>query len=114
MNFALSRPEANDIAAYIQSLAIINPIAGMGGRVGLRRTDGIADEAARRSAVPAANARALEYSRNSGGWSQAHCTRPTWSTVAGDMGLCALAAAGFTIEQTAIRRLDVVTLISPL
>lgn len=37
---------------------LVNPIAGMGGRVGLKGTDGVAEEAARRGAVPVAGSRA--------------------------------------------------------
>jgi predicted polyphosphate/ATP-dependent NAD kinase len=36
---------------------LINPIADMGGRVGLKGTDSVAAEAARRGAQPVANAR---------------------------------------------------------
>jgi len=39
---------------------LVNPIAGMGGRVGLKGTDGVAEEAARRGAVPVAGGRAEE------------------------------------------------------
>lgn len=39
---------------------LVNPIAGMGGRVGLKGTDGMVEEAARRGAVPVAGGRARE------------------------------------------------------
>ena len=78
---------------------LINPIAGMGGRVGLKGTDDVIDEARRRGAEPVALARASEalselhqrlHSLPSG------CHEPQWLTCAGEMGAEALAVAGFS------------------
>ncbi|MFZ1989815.1 MAG: ATP-NAD kinase family protein [Alphaproteobacteria bacterium] len=75
---------------------LINPIAGMGGRVGLKGTDGVADDAARLGAKPSANERATEALRMF-----KHLIDQTpkfppvrWLTAAGSMGEEALRAAG--------------------
>lgn len=77
---------------------LINPIAGMGGRVGLKGTDFVAAEAVRRGAQPIANARALEalreLTRLLEGTPQAHDL--TWLTVSGIMGFDTLRTAGFS------------------
>lgn len=77
---------------------LINPIAGMGGRVGLRGTDGVAAEALRRGAQPVAHARAIEALRALkqlfDGIPGAPAIR--WRTASGAMGEDALRAAGFT------------------
>jgi predicted polyphosphate/ATP-dependent NAD kinase len=76
---------------------VINPIAGMGGRVGLKGTDGVAAEAARRGAEPIANARALEALRELKHLLDGTPRAPSiaWLTASGAMGYDALRAAGF-------------------
>jgi predicted polyphosphate/ATP-dependent NAD kinase len=81
---------------------VINPVAGMGGRVGLKGTDGMAVEAARLGAAPIANRRALEALRELKRLidQDAHPTSIRWLTCAGKMGADALQSAGFKGAQT--------------
>jgi predicted polyphosphate/ATP-dependent NAD kinase len=72
---------------------VINPVAGMGGRVGLKGTDGVADEAVRRGAQPTANARAREAL--SALAREPRAAAVEWLTAAGAMGEDALRAVGF-------------------
>ncbi|MHC1626126.1 MAG: ATP-NAD kinase family protein, partial [Methanoculleaceae archaeon] len=51
---------APDLSMTVTIGFVINPIAGMGGTVGLKGTDGLMDEALRRGAVPRAGIRARE------------------------------------------------------
>ena len=76
---------------------VINPIAGMGGRVGLKGTDGLAAEAIRLGAEPIANARALEALRVLKRLLDGTPGTPLigWFTASGDMGSDVLQAAGF-------------------
>jgi len=76
---------------------VINPIAGMGGRVGLKGTDGVAAEAARLGAAPIANSRALDALRALKRLldQDAHPPPIRWLTCAGKMGADALHSAGF-------------------
>jgi NAD+ kinase len=70
---------------------VVNPIAGMGGRVGLKGTDGKVEEARRRGAEPRAPDRAveaLEHMRTQG----ADIELLTWD---GEMGETEALAAGF-------------------
>ncbi len=76
---------------------VINPIAGMGGRVGLKGTDGLALEAIQLGAEPIATARALEALRTFKGLLDGASRAPSikWFTVSGNMGNDALEVSGF-------------------
>jgi predicted polyphosphate/ATP-dependent NAD kinase len=80
---------------------IINPIAGMGGRVGLKGTDGVVAQARERGAAPIANARALEMLRELARLRAGATAAPAieWLTADGDMGADALRAAGFAAVE---------------
>lgn len=77
---------------------LVNPIAGMGGRVGLKGTDSVVGEAVRRGAKPTANMRALETLREFKRLIDGVPSPPAveWLTATGDMGYDALRTAGFT------------------
>jgi predicted polyphosphate/ATP-dependent NAD kinase len=88
---------------------LINPIAGMGGRVGLKGTDGKAEEAERLGAHRIANSRAqetlLELRRQLEDLPNAPAIE--WLTASGEMGADALRATGFamlTVIHTAPER----------
>jgi predicted polyphosphate/ATP-dependent NAD kinase len=76
---------------------LINPVAGMGGRVGLKGTDDLAEEAARLGAEPIAPERALETLRAL--YAMLETETPAqplvWVTCSDAMGEDALRAAGF-------------------
>lgn len=59
---------------------LINPVAGMGGSVGLKGTDGLMEEAVRRGASPVSPGRALRFLRALG------VPRPHFLTCSGAMG----------------------------
>ena len=78
---------------------LINPVAGMGGRVGLKGTDGLAAEAIRRGAKPIAAGRALEalrYLRTTLDRIGAEA-QLDWVTCSGPMGEDTLNEAGFDV-----------------
>jgi predicted polyphosphate/ATP-dependent NAD kinase len=75
---------------------VVNPIAGMGGRVGLKGTDGVAEQAAAAGAKPTAPERARAFA-------EAILKRTAdvpelafqWVTAGGEMGAGVLRSAGF-------------------
>ena len=76
---------------------VINPVAGMGGRVGLKGTDGVIDLAIARGAKPSAGLRAKEmldalHARLA---EDQEVPDVLWLTCAAEMGEDALRAAGF-------------------
>jgi predicted polyphosphate/ATP-dependent NAD kinase len=76
---------------------IINPIAGMGGRVGLKGTDDVVEEAIRLGAKPVAPAKAAQTLRLLRKALDGEARRPSleWVTCSGSMGEDALRSAGF-------------------
>jgi predicted polyphosphate/ATP-dependent NAD kinase len=71
---------------------IINPIAGMGGRVGLKGTDGVFDVAVKRGAEPIAFDRALQCIKSFKKL-ESSSDSVEWFTCGGDMGSSVLDAA---------------------
>src|SRR5690606_15290249 len=76
---------------------LVNPIAGMGGRVGLKGTDAMEAEARRRGAEPVARRRALEMLQalKASLDREPAAPRVEWLSCAGEMGADILAEAGF-------------------
>lgn len=83
---------------------LVNPIAGMGGRVGLKGTDGVYEEALRRGAVPVASGRAREFLE---ALAETYSTlgRPTplIMTCPGQMGAESLEASGLEHRVIKVR-----------
>jgi len=75
---------------------LVNPIAGMGGRVGLKGTDGVAEQAAAAGAKPTAPERALAFAEAA---LQLTADDPAllvqWIAAGGEMGAGPLRSAGF-------------------
>lgn len=84
---------------------LINPIAGMGGRVGLKGTDDVVEEAIRRGARPIAQERAGETLRELRRLIPDKTLRRgvSWLTCSGPMGADALSTAGFCGAQIVYR-----------
>jgi predicted polyphosphate/ATP-dependent NAD kinase len=76
---------------------LVNPIAGMGGRVGLKGTDGVVDQAIAKGARPSSHFRAEETLRALRRRYELTGTEPDvrWLTCSGAMGADVLASAGF-------------------
>jgi predicted polyphosphate/ATP-dependent NAD kinase len=79
---------------------VVNPIAGMGGRVGLKGTDGVVEQALAAGAEPIAGSRARAFAEAFLRASRADETlQVLWVTCAGAMGREPLLAAGCPTEQ---------------
>jgi predicted polyphosphate/ATP-dependent NAD kinase len=80
---------------------VVNPVAGMGGRVGLKGTDDMEDEARRRGASPMARTRALAMLQDLKVRLSKETDKPAieWIACAGEMGANVLAEAGFMIAR---------------
>jgi predicted polyphosphate/ATP-dependent NAD kinase len=80
---------------------VVNPIAGMGGRVGLKGTDDMEAEARRRGASPVASARAQATLQDLKARLSKETDKPAiaWIACAGEMGANVLAEAGFMIAR---------------
>ena len=80
---------------------VVNPIAGMGGRVGLKGTDDMEAEARRRGASPVARARAQAMLQDLKARLSKETDKPAieWIACAGEMGANVLAEAGFMIAR---------------
>lgn len=81
---------------------LINPIAGMGGRVGLKGTDGVVEKAMELGAEPTAHLKAAETLRELRRMlDQSTVPRSLhWVTCSGRMGAGGLRAAGFSDVET--------------
>jgi predicted polyphosphate/ATP-dependent NAD kinase len=82
----------------------VNPIAGMGGRVGLKGTDGVAGQALERGAQPIASHRAREMLDALQLQLRAQAGRIAieWLSCGGKMGTDVLAEAGFTRTEVVL------------
>jgi predicted polyphosphate/ATP-dependent NAD kinase len=80
---------------------VVNPIAGMGGRVGLKGTDNVVEEAIKRGAEPVSEKRALHMLKTLlRARDQYNRKLPVkWLTVSGKMGVSILKEAGFTEKE---------------
>lgn len=87
---------------------LINPIAGMGGRVGLKGTDGVVDMAMELGAQPTAHLKAAEALREARRLLEQSAQPPViaWLTCAEKMGADALQQAGFNAFETAFDPFD--------
>lgn len=77
---------------------LVNPVAGMGGRVGLKGTDGKAEEARRLGAVPVAGEHAAAMLAELKRIMRDDIGSIEWLTCSGEMGADALAGFGMTAK----------------
>ncbi|MEM0466853.1 MAG: ATP-NAD kinase family protein [Candidatus Thermoplasmatota archaeon] len=81
---------------------LVNPIAGMGGRVGLKGTDGVVDQAITLGAQPLASKKAVEMLKK---FLEIHPSKDdiSWYTSTGTMGAKELTAVGITPSEIVYR-----------
>ncbi len=93
-----------DLGAMVKRIGfVVNPIAGMGGRVGLKGTDGVLAQAQRLGAKPIAPERAVEALAELARMLQdTGALRIAWLTCSGTMGEDILRDAGFSVADTTI------------
>jgi len=76
---------------------VVNPIAGMGGRVGLKGTDGILAEALKKGAKPQSPAKAVAFLRAlRSKLTERNIRLPSWTTCSGTMGESEFLEAGYS------------------
>lgn len=78
---------------------ILNPIAGMGGRVGLKGTDGVYSEAVKRGATPVSSKKAFIAINSLVKEQNIDINDVTWATCSEDMGKKVLLNAGIKPNQ---------------
>ena len=78
---------------------IVNPVAGMGGKVGLKGTDGVVKQAIKLGAKPVASGKAEETIKE---FISNYSTKDEikWFTCSGEMGVIELKKAGITKMET--------------
>ncbi len=82
---------------------LVNPIAGLGGRLGFKGTDGLAEQAEAAGAEPVAPRRAAQFLEHFRGLQRGDAGLDLhWLTCSGPMGEDALRGAGFSADRLSV------------